>query len=167
MEERSERPDDYIVLLAQVPERIADLVAGLDEEQLRHRHAPAFPTLEEMVAHLAHAGTLADSLFRQVLIDGRREVDLMAALDPSPPERPSPEVLDGFARDRRRTADLLRGLRDPQWEEVVIDRQLGDLTVLDICERVGRHEAGHLTQLRNLLALLPEHRDLGPLHRDP
>jgi hypothetical protein len=170
MEEHSVRPDDHIVLLAQVPERIADLVSGLGEEQLTYRHAPAFPTLEELIAHLARAGTLVDALFRQVLIAGEREVDLMAALDPPPPDAATgdaaAEALDRFARDRRRTADLLRGLREEQWEEPVGDRRLGELTLLELTARVGRHEAAHLTQLRNLLALLPEHRDLGPLPRE-
>lgn len=160
------RPEDYVVLLAQVPERVADIVSGLDEPRIRHRHAPAFPTLGELVVHLAHSGTLVDALFRHVLIDGLREVDLRAALDPAqaPPEGESPaDLVERFARDRRRTADLLRGLGGEGWEATVEDRRLGPLTLLELCEQVGRHEAGHLSQLRNLLALVPEPTDLGPI----
>lgn len=160
------RPEDYVVLLAQVPERVADIVSGLDEPRLRYRHAPAFPTIHEMVVHLAHTGTLVDALFRHVCIDSAHEVDLRGALDPltGPPEDESDvELLDRFARDRRRTADLLRGLDDAGWASTVDDRSSGPLTMLEVCEQVGRHEAGHLTQLRSLLALVPEHRDLGPI----
>lgn len=161
---REERPEDYVVLLAQVPERVADIVAGLDEERLAHRHAPALPTLGEAVQHLARSGTLTDALFRKVLIDGAREVDLLATLDATlEPAAETGEVLDGFARDRRRTADLLRGLPPARWQEVVEDVRLGPLTLFELCGEVGRHEAGHLTQLRNLIALLPEPRDLGPI----
>lgn len=160
------RPEDYVVLLAQVPERVADLVSGLDEPRLRYRHAPAVPTLGELVAHLAVTGTLVDALFRHVCIDGQHEVDLRAALDPPdpPPDTPVPELLERFARDRRRTADLLRGLDAAGWADRVGDRRLGELTMLEVCEEVGRHEAAHLTQLRNLMAMVPEPRDLGPIH---
>lgn len=160
------RPEDYVVLLAQVPERVADIVSGLDEPRLRYRHAPAFPTIAELVAHLAHTGTLVDSLFRHVCIDHERDSDLLAAIDPiepAPEDESGPELVDRFARDRRRTADLLRGLDADGWRATVVDRTLGELTLLEVCERVGRHEAAHLTQLRNLLALVPETRDLGPI----
>ena len=160
------RPDDYVVLLAQVPERVADIVAGLDEPRRRYRHAPAFPTIHELVVHLAHTGTLVDALFRHVCIDGERSTDLRAAMDPpvpAPDDESEAELVDRFARDRRRTADLLRGLDATGWAARVEDVGLGDMSMLDICERVGRHEAAHLTQLRNLLALVPEPRDLGPI----
>lgn len=160
------RPEDFVVLLAQVPERVADSVAGLDEPGRRYRHAPAFPTIHELVVHLAHTGTLVDALFRHVCIDGERGTDLRAAIDPPEPpseEESEAELVDRFARDRRRTADLLRGLDAEGWAITVEDSGLGSLSMLDLCERVGRHEAAHLTQLRNLLALVPEHRDLGPL----
>ncbi len=160
------RPEDYVVLLAQVPERVADIVSGLDEPRLRYRHAPAFPTIYELVSHLAYTGTQVDALFRRVCIDRDQKVDLSAALHPeqmAEAEEPGSELVERFARDRRRTADLLRGLDAGGWESTVDDRRLGELTMLQVCEHVGRHEAGHLTQLRNLLALVPEARDLGPV----
>jgi hypothetical protein len=161
------RPEDYVVLLAQVPERVADTVAGLDEPRLRYRHAPAFPTIRELVVHLAHTGTLVDALFRQVCINGTRDTDLRAAMDPPEPppgDESEADLIDRFARDRRRTADLLRGLDEAGWADTVDDRMLGSLTLLNLCEQVGRHEAAHLTQLRNLIAMVPEPRDLGPIN---
>lgn len=169
---REERPEDYVVLLAQVPERVADLALGIDESRLAYRHAPALPTLAEVIDHLAHTGTLIDGLFRRVLIDGSTEVDLLAALEPARPPAPTgpdtaeesrSDLLDRFARDRRRTADLLRGLARERWDRPVFDARLGELTLLELCDRVGRHEAGHLVQIRNLIALLPETLDLGPI----
>jgi len=160
------RPEDYVVLLAQVPERLADTVAGLDEPRLRYRHAPAFPTIHELVVHLANTGTLVDALFRQVCINQVRDTDLRAAMDPpvaQAGDETEVDLIDRFARDRRRTADLLRGLDAAGWAGTVEDRMLGSLTLLNVCEQVGRHEAAHLTQLRNLIALVPETRDLGPI----
>lgn len=155
------------MLLAQIPERVADLVSGLDEPRLRYRHAPAVPTLGELVAHVALTGTLVDALFRHTCIDGAREIDLQGALDPPEVAAGSEvaELIERFSRDRRRTADLLRGLDEAGWTGTVRDLRRGELTMLQVCEEVGRHEAAHLTQLRNLLAMVPEPRDLGPIGR--
>ena len=165
--EHRPRPDDYVVMLAQVPERVSDIALSLDEDRLRYRHGPAFPTLQELVAHMARSGTAVDALLRQVCIDGRREVDLRSALDPGPPDtegQPSTaELVESLMRDRRRTVDLLRGLTDEQWAQPVWDSVQGELTLLEVCDAIGRHEAGHVAQIRNLIAVLPEPLDLGPI----
>lgn len=160
------RPEDYVVMLAQVPERVSDIALALDENRLRYRHGPAFPTLKELVAHLARSGTAVDALLRQVCIDGRREVDLRAAMDPTPDpdaDTSAADLVESLMRDRRRTIDLLRGLTDEQWRQPVWDSVQGELTLLDVCDAIGRHEGGHVTQIRNLIAVLPEALDLGPI----
>ncbi len=161
------RPDDYVVMLAQVPERVADIALSLDENRLRYRHGPAFPTLQELVAHMARSGQAVDALLRAVCIDGRRDLDLRAAMDPPPAEdggeASAAGLMESLMRDRRRTVDLLRGLTDEQWAQPVQDARLGELSLLEVCDATGRHEAGHVTQLRNLIAVLPEPRDLGPI----
>ncbi|TMF86732.1 MAG: DinB family protein, partial [Chloroflexi bacterium] len=154
------RPDDYVVMLAQVPERVGDIALSLDENRLRYRHGPAFPTLQELVAHMARSGQAVDALLRQVCIDGRREVDVGAAMDPPPgdvdADTSAAELMETLMRDRRRTVDLLRGLTEEQWAQPVEDRVRGELSLLEVCDAIGRHEAGHVTQLRNLIAVLPE-----------
>ena len=45
-------PADVVLLMGSVPERISDLVYGLDETRLRYRHGPAFPTLGGLIGHL-------------------------------------------------------------------------------------------------------------------
>lgn len=168
--------DDAVILLGSVPERLADLTAGLDENRLRYRHAPAFPTLLELVTHLGRAGAGVDGLLRQVQINGVDRLDVRRAIDPEEgavaevsepgvPPAPSPisQVLDDFARVRRRSVDLLRGMGPAAWERTIADAVLGPLTMLDVVRLVTRHELGHLGQVRNLIAVLPEPEDLGPL----
>ena len=155
------RPDDYVVMLAQVPERVGDIALSLDENRLRYRHGPAFPTLQELVAHMARSGQAVDALLRQVCID------VWAAMDPPPgdvdADTSAAELMETLMRDRRRTVDLLRGLTEEQWAQPVEDRVRGELSLLEVCDAIGRHEAGHVTQLRNLIAVLPEPLDLGPI----
>jgi DinB superfamily len=151
--------EDVMVLLGIVPERVADLVSGLDEPRLAYRHGPAFPTLNEVVGHLSDAGSAVDALLRRAYLDGQREIPVRASIDPlhepdlAPPVR---DLVEGFGRVRRRTVDLLRGLGAPDWQRVVLDPQQGELTLLDVCSLVAEHELAHVTQIRNLIALLPE-----------
>jgi hypothetical protein len=151
--------DDVLMLLGVVPERVGDLVSGFDEPRLAYRHAPAFPTLKEVIGHLSDAGTAVDALLRRAYLDGQRELPVRASIEPAHAPDLSPplaELLESFGRVRRRTVDLLKGLAAADWQRLVLDPQQGELTLLDVCGQVTQHEMAHLSQLRNLIALLPE-----------
>ena len=159
-------PADTVLLLSSVPERINDLVYGLDEARLRYRHGPAFPTLGGLIAHLLDSGTKIDALLRRAHLEGVGIVDVQSAVDPSQQhdlDRPLQEAVDDFARVRRRTVDLLHGWGKTEWERTVSDPRSGDVSLLDVCRSVARHEMAHIVQIRNLTALLPEPQELGPM----
>jgi hypothetical protein len=159
-------PGDVVLLLGSVPERISDLVYWLDETRLRYRHGPAFPTLGNLIAHLVESGTKVDALLRHAHLDGQTTADLRAAIDPGHDQeltQPLQEALEDFARVRRRTVDLLHGWGPREWDRIINDPRGGELTLLEVCRTVARHEMGHIGQIRNLSALLPEPEDLGPV----
>ena len=159
-------PADTVLLMSSVPERISDLVYGLDEARLRYRHGPAFPTLGGLIAHLLDSGTKVDTLLRRAHLEGLGSADVAGAIDPSQGlelDRPLQEAVEDFARVRRRTVDLLHGWGNSEWERIVTDPRSGDISLLDICRRVSRHEMAHIVQIRNLTALLPEPQELGPM----
>src|SRR5215472_8853871 len=94
-------PADTVLLMSAVPERISDLVFGLDEARLRYRHGPAFPTLGGLLAHLLESGTRVDALLRRAHLEGVGAADVGAAIDPvQVPEldRPLQEAVEDFAR---------------------------------------------------------------------
>ena len=158
-------PADAVLLLSSAPERISDLVFGLDEARLRYRHGPAFPTLGGLLGHLLDSGTRVDALLRRAHLEGLASADVRAAIDPGHEQdldRPLGEAIEDFARVRRRTVDLLHGWGKSEWERVITDPQGGEVTLLDVCRLVARHEMGHIAQIRNLTVLLPEPEDLGP-----
>ena len=151
--------EDVLLLLGVVPERVGDLVSGLDEPRLTYRHAPAFPTLKEIIGHLNDAGVAVDALLRRAYLDGQRELPVRGSIDPThAPDLTPPlnDLLESFGRVRRRTIDLLKGLAMADWQRVVLDPQQGELTLLAVCSQVTQHELAHLSQLRNLIAVLPD-----------
>lgn len=161
-------PADAVLLMSSVPERISDLVFGLDETRLRYRHGPAFPTLGGLIFHLLESGSKVDALLRHAHLDGLATADVRATIDPNPDPVADPpagalqETIEDFARVRRRTVDLLHGWGKTEWERAIADPRGGSFTLLDICRMVTKHEMGHVAQIRNLTVLLPEPQDLGP-----
>ena len=157
---------DVVLLMSSVPERTSDLVYWLDEARLRYRHGPAFPTLGGLIAHLVDSAAKVDALLRHAHLDGQKNADVRASIDPGHDQdltRSLQEALEDFARVRRRTVDLLHGWGKAEWERTVSDPRGGDMTLLEVCRLVARHEMGPVAQIRNLSALLPEPQDLGPM----
>ena len=158
--DRTLEKEDVLMMMGACPERVRDYVSGLDENRLAYRHGPAFQTLGELVLHVSATGSAADAALRHACLDGAIEVDARAALEPpidaSDTVAPALEKLEDLGRIRRRTMDLLRGLSPTDWDRVVVDPDLGELTVLDFCRLVAAHEMGHLSQVRNLTSLLPD-----------
>jgi DinB family protein len=158
-------PADAVLLMSSAPERISDLVYGLDEARLRYRHGPAFPTLGGLIGHLLESGAKVDGLLRRAHLEGLSTADVRAVIDPvvdQDLDRPLQEAIEDFARVRRRTVDLLHGWGKGEWSRVISDPRGGDVTLLELCRQVTKHEMSHIAQIRNLTVLLPEPEDLGP-----
>jgi hypothetical protein len=156
---------DVVLLLGSVPERTSDLVYWLDEARLRYRHGPAFPTLGNLIAHLVEGGPKVDALLRHAHLDGQTTADVRSAIDLGHEQElsvPLQQALEDFARVRRRTVDLLHGWGKAEWDRTITDPRGGEMTLLEVCRLVARHEMAHIAQIRNLSALVPEPRDLGP-----
>ena len=157
---------DVVLLMSSVPEHVNDLASPLDESRLRYRHGPAFPTLSALIAHLVDSGSKVDALLRRAHLDGQTNASVRAAIDlPHDAELSMSlrDALEDFARVRRRTVDLLHGWGNAEWERLITDPKEGEMTLLDVCRLVARHEMSHIAQLRNLIALLPEPQELGPV----
>src|SRR5258708_30713107 len=135
-------PADAVLLMSSVPERIADLVYGLDEARLRYRHGPAFPTLGGLIGHLVDSGSKVDGLIRHAHLDGLAKADVRGTIDPTHDhelDRPLQEALEDFARVRRRTVDLLHGWGKNEWERTLSDPRGGSCTPRSGCRTGTRH----------------------------
>ena len=149
--------------------RIQLVAIGDDGTEHRHEIADltrAEATIETTGLTLAESKEVLHALQRTIIeqqvtayLDQQREIPLSSSLHPALEPgmaEPLSDHLQRFARVRRRTVDLLRGLSDEDWGREVFDPGQGELTLLQVCGQVTQHEVGHLSQLRNLIALLPE-----------
>lgn len=150
--------DDLLMLLQSVPERVGDLVAGIDEGRLRYRHGPAFPTTGEVTAHMAAAGLQLDHFANAICLETGSPPALATMLEAETPGAPAAigELLADWQRVRRRSIDLLRGLSEERWEAPLEDPARGRMSIEEALRLVLRHELGHVAQLRNLTSLVPE-----------
>src|SRR2546427_529306 len=126
----------------------------------------ASPSLGALPAHLTHPTRRAAPLPRPAPMHEQTPADVRAAIDPGHDQaltRPLQEALEDFARVRRRTVDLLHGWGNSEWNRNISDPRGGYMTLLEVCRLVAKHEMGHIAQIRNLSALLPEPQDLGPV----
>src|SRR5438445_523288 len=106
----------------------------------------------------------------QAHLAGQKTADVRAAIDPGHDQDltvPLQEALEDFARVRRRTVDLLHGWGTAEWERTITDPRGGEMSLLEVCRLVAKHEMAHVAQIRNLSALLPELQDLGPVRPAP
>jgi len=80
-------------------------------------------------------------------------------------------VKDGYVAPILHVAELFPILRfrgsfqsDMEFEEAhyEFEASQGDITLLEVCRMVARHEIAHISQIRNLTVLLPETQELGP-----
>lgn len=150
--------EDLLMLLLSLPERVTDLVSGLDEGRLRYRHGPAFPTAGEVAVHAAVSGLKVDAFINAVCLESSEPPPLRTMLEAATPDDapPLPDLLSDWQRVRRRGVDLLRGLAAERWEAPLADPDRGAMSVIEAYRLVLRHEMGHLAQLRNLTSLVPE-----------
>src|SRR5438874_13060035 len=105
--------------MGSAPERISDLVFGLDEAKLRYRHGPAFPTLGGLIGHLLESGSKVDALLRRAHLEGLSTADIRSTIDPGHDQtldRPLPEAIEDLAPVRPRSVDLPHGWGKTEWD---------------------------------------------------
>lgn len=157
-------------MVASIPERLASYLIGLHQDQLAYRHGPAFPTIAELVMHFTESGEAFDRLLTEALAEDPKQLSVPVtdsgsilnaavaigsrAVDPDA----IVEGLNRYAASRRELAELIRQADEATWQRPVHDAFLGEVTPQQLVGRLAQHEMGHISQLRNLIACLPEIR---------
>ncbi len=158
------RREQAIHFLGALPNRVTEVITGLSSDQLGYRHGPAFSTMTEVIAHLRSEADSTDAAIRRICSEDAPEIDWEIPVV-APTESIEIKVLvDDIGRFRRRTVDLLRNLDRSYWERTATVNGQGQLTLIELCSRIAVHGLGHVSQLRNLAALVPRSDPLASGH---
>jgi uncharacterized damage-inducible protein DinB len=146
---------DVIEKLAAVPEDVASIVLGLDEETLRRRPSEGEWSMKEVCGHLVVDARIWQGRF--VLMTTQDE-PYLERFDPvetanlgNYQEMPIEDIVGEFRRIRRETTDLLEGLDEEGWQRKGLHWSRGELTIAEACSLAANHGAEHVQQLRDLL----------------
>lgn len=146
--------DDLLARLACTPERVAAVVAGLSETQMRVQAGNEGWSAAEIVAHMRAAD---DIWTPRILMTLTRDRAPLAAYD----ERRWAEVLgyaqadiqrslQAFALRRAELVTALRRATSEEWERVGIHETRGPLSLLELVNSLLEHEEEHCAQLEAL-----------------
>ncbi len=149
-------PNPVINELARLPERLAALIAGRSEEDLRRRPADGGWSAKEIAGHLRDAARIYhERLFlaathERPFLEPYDEAAL--ARDRNYQEMTLAEIVAGLRSWREETVALLEGLEPAAWERVAVHGEVGEMSIVHLVAHMIEHEADHLRGLARLLA---------------
>lgn len=152
-------PNPIVAELALLPERVATLLDGRSEEELRRRPAPDAWSAKEIACHLRDASRIYhERLFltathERPFLPGYDEAEL--ARGRSYQEAPGAEIVPALRTWREETVNLLTDLPADAWHRPAIHGELGVITLLQITAHMVEHEADHLRGLALALGVDP------------
>ncbi len=144
--------EEIVEKVRTLPDRVAAVVAGLSEQELRRRPAEDEWSIKEVCGHLCDDSEM-----------WRRRLALMLTQDnPTLPTYEQEElvrerayqdadlaaVLADFKRNRQEIAGQLSSLAPSDWERAGIHPEHGPRTIRTGMELMIAHTEGHLEQLR-------------------
>ncbi len=146
---------DLMERLAVVPEEVAAVVLGLDEETLRRRPAEGEWSMKEVCGHLV---VDARTWQERIILMTTQDDPYLERIDPADgvseggyQEARIEDILSDFRRIRRQMIDTLQGLDDEGWQRNGRHWSEGEITVAEACSIAIEHGASHLEQMRDLL----------------
>ena len=139
---------------AAIPERIAQVIEGVNEEELRAKPSQNVWSMVEVFAHMRTSDDIVTPRIYGILV---RDTPTLIAYD----ERRWVKIaryeqlkfhtsLHLFTVRRAELIYMLRSQPVESWQRAGIHEELGSLTVLDIVTGLLEHEEEHCTQLAAL-----------------
>jgi len=141
--------------LARLPERVAALLAGRTEEELRRRPAAGEWSAKEIACHLRDAARIYhERLFLAATHDrpflpGYDEAAL--ARDRNYQAADTAAIVPELRSWREETVALLMSLPPAGWDRPAVHEEIGEITVVQLAAHMVEHEADHLRGMARLL----------------
>lgn len=141
--------------LALLPDRVAALVNGRTEEQLRARAAPDAWSAKQIVAHLADAARIYHERLARIATEARPLLpgydEAALAIERNYQEMDSATLVPEIRRWRGQTAALLAALPVAAWQRSGVHAETGEMNLIQLAAHMIEHEADHLRGLARQL----------------
>ena len=147
-------PREALAQLAQTPDVVAGLLAGLDEAQLNRPGDDGGWSMRQVVAHLRDAEGVLRSRVQMMIEQDAPTLESLAvfawatAEDDRPPTTTA--IFQTYEVSRRETLALLQGLSPLDWQRTGQHKEFGLVTILQQASYFSAHEQTHLAALAAL-----------------
>lgn len=160
--------DDPLEAMAEAPDRLRRIVAGLTETQLATRPAAGKWSIKEIVAHLADGEVVLGARYRFAVahdrppIQGYDQDRFVEKLGVS--RTTTQELLDDFSMARAVNLGLLSRLSEADFDRAGIHSERGEESVRTMVAMYAGHDRIHLSQVETIrVGLFPRRK--GPTSR--
>lgn len=141
--------------LGRLPERVAALLTGRTEAELRRRPAPDAWSAKEIACHLRDAARI---YHERLFLTATHEHPFLPAYDEAAlardaryQETDTAEIVPDLRSWREETVDLLTNLAPEAWDRIAVHEELGEMSLVQIAAHMVDHEADHLRGMARLL----------------
>lgn len=145
------QPAEALVQLADTPERVAELLAGLGEEQRARPAADGGWSMRQVVAHLRDAEGVLNARLRLMVDQDNPVLESLAvfAWATSEANRPptTAEIFQTYRDSRRETLAILEVLSPWDWQRAGQHKEFGPVTIRQQASYFSAHELTHLAAL--------------------
>jgi hypothetical protein len=147
-------PGEALAQLAQTPEVVAGLLAGLSEAQLSRPGDGGGWSMRQVVAHLRDAEGVLRFRVQLMIEQANPTLESLAvfAWATEEGERPATtaEIFQTYEASRRATLALLQGLPPDGWQRLGQHKEFGQVTIRQQASYFSAHEQTHLAALSAL-----------------
>ena len=146
---------DPIAMQSAACSTIAELIAGVGNEDLQRRPAPEKWSVGEIIAHLAEDELVTSWRYRQMIENSgcalaSFDQDQWARLGDYRSWRPA-DALAMFRLLREANLRMLRSLASEEWDRFGVHAERGRITVRDLVRHMAGHDMNHVEQIRSIL----------------
>jgi rubrerythrin len=148
-------PAQILTTMEAVPNKVAEIISGVDDEILSHKPSEQEWCVKEIVGHMLET----DLLFAKRVTTLLEEQGVPDLTTPTPPwklhegkgyeQMPADELLERLRQTRFASLAIVAGLKPEQWSRRGTLRGTST-SLIDLGTWLGNHDLGHSAQIRRL-----------------
>ena len=147
--------NDPLLMQAEAPKILAELIDGVSEQTLCREPAPGKWSVAEILAHLADDEVATSWRYRQMIESSGCALpgfdqDEWARMGQNT-SRDARQSLQLFSLLREANLHMLRHLTEDEWQRYGMHAERGRISVKDLARHMAGHDMNHVEQIRKIL----------------